>query len=204
MKRLLILTLCLVVLSTANPAYAVICKVEPSDGSTNYQDFGLEATPDKLESAISFTVSASCNVTAVGLYLSRTAGRTQDARAKIYSDAAGTTTPGTLIDTGSTISSGISVYTSFAWATSTFSTPVSLVAGTTYWLAADAVGDSAVEILVWGIGGAAVETSRAYDGGTGLWLNANNKDNTAAYVLEDTSGVTVEAASDAAAFFAVL
>src|SRR3989344_4271413 len=163
-------------------ANAATCKVEPPDETENYQDFGLNNVHE--ESAVSFTVASDCTVTAVGMLLGRESGRTQDARARIWSDSGGA--PGSVLATGSSITSGIPIWTgayssSFAWATSTFDGALTLNAGTIYWMAADAESDSGA-VLVIARGGAG--TAKAHDGS--LWVGANNPSNTAAFVIEGT------------------
>jgi len=99
-----------------------------SNASTSGSDLESVGTPSLHATAQKFSPSMDCTSDAIGMYVLRDSGRTQDAYLEVYADSSGA--PGTLVETGTTLSVG----TSFGWATSTFSGTHTLTQGTNYWL----------------------------------------------------------------------
>jgi hypothetical protein len=126
---------------------------EPA-GSPTFDAFisvTTEAVTAKDKLAQSFQISTAQALSSLGIYLRKIGSPTGTLTLRIESDAAGSPS-GSLADgNGETTLAESSLSTSFASVTFTFSTPPSILSGTTYWLVLSTDRSaSATDFVAWG------------------------------------------------------
>lgn len=116
----------------------------------------------------SFTVASSCTVSAVGGLFKIQSGTPVDhVQMQIWSDSGGSG-PSALLEAGSNFDPG----GSYAWATSTFSSTLTLNTGTTYWCVAHRTIPNALSGYSWAINDTNSPAYYRYDGTN--WNSGNN------------------------------
>src|SRR3990167_7491155 len=131
MKKIFVSIFILSLVFVAAPVFALQCSNLAFSGTDSDLFMGYNAV-GQLEPASSFVPSISCTIDSVAIRLAKSPGRTEDAFVKIYSDSGGN--PDTVLETSLDFAATYSSYPTYAWATTTFSGSVELLADTTYWL----------------------------------------------------------------------
>lgn len=180
MKKLLAISVILPLLMPVM-ASAAVCAIS---GNTVADNENISGSTNEAW-ASPFTVAAPCLLGSGGGVF-KTVGTPGDSLVlQIFTDSAGN--PGTLIETSSAVAG---LTSSFAHATSTFSSSNTLNTSTTYWFVARrTVPNDAVNFYSWAVnntGGG--DILKRYDGAT--WNNGNNGD----FTFEVDSGTAVTTA----------